>query len=236
MLTPKVLSETARYFVVSKPSGWVTTSSEPDQKLGNLILQDWVRSLPGHLASIEARNGIVHRLDKPTSGIVLIARDLEAYQKLQEMFAKHLVAKEYVALVHDKLLSESLVDAPIGRLSKNRTKFGVVEEGREAKTTFIPLEYFEHDGWLYTKVLARPQTGRTHQIRVHLAHIKHPIVADLKYVGRKRYKADLRFCPRLFLHAAKIEFTDPFTNSPVQYRSDLPYDLAQALENISHIN
>ena len=236
MADPQIVSEQGRYYVLNKPAGYVVNDSLTAH--GNLTLQDWVRNnLHTDISADDMnRNGIVHRLDKETSGIILVAKDHEAMIELQKLFANSSVSKLYKCLVHGKMISSELVSAPIARLPKNRTKFGVVVGGRDASTEFVPQGFFEHEGWDYTLVKALPKTGRTHQIRVHALHIKHPLVSDPKYLGSKAYKSDLTFCPRLFLHAASISFVDPFTNTPVTFESDLPADLSGALERLTVSN
>lgn len=236
MADPQIVSEQERYYVLNKPAGYVVNDSLTAH--GNFTLQDWVsRNLNTEIsADDQKRNGIVHRLDKETSGMILVAKDYQAMLELQKLFANSTVTKVYKCLVHGKMISSELVSAPIGRLPKNRTKFGVVSGGRDAATEFTPLSDYVHDGWDYTLIEARPKTGRTHQIRVHALHIKHPVVSDPKYLGDKAYKSDLTFCPRLFLHAALISFVDPFTNSPVTFESSLPSDLSGALERLTVSN
>lgn len=236
MESPQIISEEERYYVLYKPAGYVVNDSITAH--GNLTLQDWIkRNLTTEISGNDRlRNGIVHRLDKETSGIILVAKDEEAMLLLQKLFAETGVSKVYKCLVHGKMISSELVSAPIGRLPKNRTKFGIVPNGRDATTEFKPSKHFEFEGWDYTLVDVYPKTGRTHQIRVHALHIKHPLVSDPKYLNSKALKGDLKFCPRMFLHAFAISFIDPFTGSSVRFQSDIPNDLSVALERLTLSN
>jgi len=222
MLTPKILFEDDYILAIDKPSGWVVNDSETSHN--NLTLQDWVaKNFKFQTSnSRELRSGIVHRLDKPTSGVILVAKTKEIYDFLQSQFADRVIAKTYVALVHGKVEpKEGIIDAPVGRLPWKRTKFGVFPEGRAALTKYKVINYF-HD---YTLLELYPKTGRTHQLRVHLKHINHPIVSDPLYVGRKTLREDIKIWPRLFLHAKSIEFNHPITGRIIKIEVPLPADL-----------
>ncbi|EKD62315.1 MAG: hypothetical protein ACD_52C00229G0001, partial [uncultured bacterium] len=124
-------------------------------------------------------------------------------------------------------LKEGIIDAPVGRLPWRRDRFGVLLGGREAKTNYTTLERFVD---AYTLLELRPETGRTHQIRIHLKHIGHPIVSDSFYAGRKTNRKDRKWCPRLFLHASKISFLHPESKKILVYTSDLATDLRVVLD------
>jgi len=222
----KIIYEDNEIMVIEKPSGLVTDT------VGNYrgeTLQDWLK--------VEIlRSGIVHRLDKETSGLLVVAKTSQALENLQEQFRDRKVKKEYTALAHG-LIAEGnnaasfIVNAPIGRNPKNTKKFAVVEGGREAITKFkVGLRYPLGNARGYTLLYCYPKTGRTHQIRVHLTALNHPIVLDPLYVGRKRYKMDAIWCPRMFLHATKLEFRHPVTGEWVKFRSDLPKELKNSLK------
>lgn len=184
---------------------------------------------PAGLVSEDIKSGLlVHRLDKDTSGLLLLAKTEKALENLQEQFSGREVKKEYLALVHGQITESRLIDAPIMRNPKIYNKFVVDKDGKLAATRFEPVKIFDN----YTLIKCFPLTGRTHQIRVHLKYINHPIVSDFQYAGRKIYKLDSEWCPRQFLHAAKIGFYHPETKEWVEFESPLPKDLEEALIKI----
>jgi 23S rRNA pseudouridine1911/1915/1917 synthase len=189
----------------------------------------------GTLAGDE-RPGIVHRLDKDTSGLMLVAKNDDAQRALSSGIQQRLVDRRYLALVHGRIAPDTgLIDAPIGRHQKDRQKMWVSDAAgsRQAVTSFRVLERFEagatDDG--YTLIECKLQTGRTHQIRVHLAYIQHPVVGDPLY-GRRRLKDDLGLT-RQFLHSYRLEFDHPVTGARVALTEPLPGDLATALASIA---
>ena len=169
------------------------------------------------------RPGIVHRLDKDTSGLMVVARNPEALAALQQAVRERHVERRYLALVGGRLASRTgTIDAPIGRASRRRTRMAVAgAASREARTHFEVLELLPRE----TYVEARLETGRTHQIRAHFAAIGHPITGDPTYGGAPRY--GLR---RQFLHAHRLAFRHPRSGAPLDFSSPLPDDLAAALE------
>jgi len=175
------------------------------------------------------RGGIVHRIDKETSGILLIAKTPEAFLELQKQFRERSVKKSYVALLHGRMLPMSgEINVPLGRLAWNRTKFGVIAGGRPALTRYKVLQfYMSSTRDTYSLIEAYPETGRTHQIRVHVQYLSHPIVSDMLYGGRKVARNDRKMLDRLFLHAGKITFTHPSTGKVVNYESKLPVELQE---------
>lgn len=176
------------------------------------------------------RSGIVHRLDRETSGIILVAKNERTFLALQSQFKERSVRKEYVVLVHGHIKGDTgVIDVPVGRLPWARTKFGVHSGGRAALTEYkverraeLPSE---RDTIPVSLVRVYPATGRTHQIRVHFQHIHHPVFADSLYAGRKTGRGDRALLPRQFLHAAAIEFVHPTTNEKLRFESPLPSDL-----------
>lgn len=236
MQSPKVVFEDDDILVLDKPSGWITnsastTSSQP-------VVQNWVRK--NHQSeltnSVECRDGIVHRLDKETSGILLVARTKIAFEELQKQFKERLVQKTYVALVHGKvLLNEGMIDSPVGRLPWRRDRFGVLPGGREALTLYKVIKRLKNDDSEFTLVELFPKTGRTHQIRIHLKHIGHPIVGDNFYAGRKTARNDRIWCSRLFLHAGSISFLHPQTKVKVEFKTDLPDELRETLDKLQQV-
>lgn len=172
------------------------------------------------------RPGLVHRLDKDTSGVMLIAKNAKVHEALSDQFKGRTIKKTYLALVH-KHMREATVDAPIGRSMSDRKKMAVNEvSGKSAITCFRPLAHFNNS----TLVEATPQTGRTHQIRVHLQHLQHPIVGDMLYGYQG---SDKNFNPpRVLLHASRIEFEHPITKQVHAYKAFLPPDFQQMLVNL----
>lgn len=171
------------------------------------------------------RAGIVHRLDKDTSGLILVAKDEAIRAALQRQFKRRQVAKTYLALVEDQVQPrEGVIEAPVGRDKRQRKKMAVVRSGREARTMYRAVEYFPD----HTLLEVRPQTGRTHQVRVHLAWLGYPVVGDAVY-GRRRQRL-LR--NRHFLHAARLRFTHPTTGEEVEFEAPLPPELAAVLKRL----
>jgi RluA family pseudouridine synthase len=186
------------------------------------------------------RSGVVHRLDKETSGILLIAKNPETFSKLKIQFQERTTKKVYIALVHGVLKQkEGEIDAPVGRLPWNRTHFGVLAEGREAQTFYSVVgEYVLQVKKVteqFSLVELEPKTGRTHQIRVHMKHIGHPLVSDELYTGRKTARSDREWCKRLFLHAKQITITNPTTNQPEVITASLPDELQAALTHLQKL-
>ena len=167
------------------------------------------------------RPGIIHRLDKDTSGILLLAKTEEALRKMQELFQEREMEKTYLALVQGHVrFRNGTIDRPLARSLRNRARFEVAgeerEDRRDAITDFSVIREFAN----FTYVRLMPHTGRTHQLRVHLAHFGNPILGDILYGNRKQ-----RELPRLALHAQRIEFTHPFTGNRIYVMSPLPADL-----------
>lgn len=178
------------------------------------------------------RNGIVHRLDKETSGLLIIAKDEESFEKLQKQFKSRKIKKKYLALVHGRVEPlQGIIQASISRSPFDRKKFGVFLGGREAKTKYRVVGSYELVATKekFSLLEVFPETGRTHQIRVHLKFIGYPLVSDEKYVGRKTFRKDKQWCPRLFLHAAGLSFLHPASHQKINLNSKLPSDLRLAM-------
>lgn len=221
----------------------------------SLIANDFDDSYGSPEEIFKFRQGIVHRLDKETSGILLLAKNPGSLVNLLAQFKKRETKKKYLCLTHGKFGVEAdLISAPVGRSTQNRMKFRVEVEGREASTAYQVIDYFQSIdliklaqsgvGEAQIKLLKKnknsyqgfslvecwPKTGRTHQIRVHMNHIKHPLVGDKLYLGKKRLKLDSIWCGRHFLHASKLSFTHPDTNKEVTFEAPLTKDLVQVLK------
>ena len=232
-MEPKIIYEDQALLVVDKPSGWIV--NEADTTTSQPVLQTWLKSLDYPLAkSREERSGIVHRLDKETSGVLLVAKTKEAFESLQEQFKSRMVQKTYTALVHGRVEpSEGEIEVPVGRLPWRRDRFGVLPGGRESKTSYKLEGYYQREAQKYSLIKAFPKTGRTHQIRVHLKYIKHPVVGDEFYAGRKTARQERKWCPRLFLHASEIKFVHPKDGRSLSFESSLPSDLTSVLKSLS---
>ena len=170
------------------------------------------------------RPGIVHRLDKDASGVMVVAKNSAAQLNLINQFKTRSVVKAYQVLVKGHLTPElGVIEAPIGRDPRNRKRMAVVTEGREARTQYNVVKHIGN----YTLLEVRPETGRTHQIRVHLSAIGYPVIGDPVYGVKSAYLS------RQFLHASRLGFKLPSTGEYVEFTSDLPSDLAQALKDIA---
>lgn len=222
----RIVYEDADIVVVDKPAGMVVHPAFGHHS-GTLV-----NALLAHcpdLAGIggQVRPGIVHRLDKDTSGLIIVAKNDAAHRNLQQQFKQRLVHKTYLALTEGVLpVPNGVIDAPIGRDPKHRQRMAVVTRGgREARTEYHVQEHFgEH-----SLVAAEPITGRTHQIRIHFAFIGHPLVGDRVYGLRKQRLA----LDRQFLHATRIAFALPGSGQTVEFTSPLPEDLQKLLSTLS---
>ena len=230
LATPKVVFEDNHLLVLDKPAGWVVNVAKTT--IGQQVLQSWLAQNYNYplAKNRENRSGIVHRLDKETSGILVVAKRKEAYDNLQKQFRERVVEKTYIALVHGKVSPEKgIIEAPVGRLPWRRDRFGVLPGGRSAKTSYKVIAYYLLDDACYTLLELYPKTGRTHQIRIHMKYINHPVVGDAFYAGRKTARKDRTWCPRLFLHANKLGFFHPFTFKKLTFESVLTQDLQSVL-------
>ncbi len=228
-MEPKIVFEDEYLLVLEKPAGWIVNEAQTTK--GQLVLQSWLAKLDYPLAkSREYRSGIVHRLDKETSGLMLVAKTSGAFEGLQRAFKERKVQKVYTALVHGVVEpEEGTIEAPVGRLPWRRDRFGVLAGGREATTEYKTID---NEKQQFTLLELKPKTGRTHQIRIHLKYLGHPIVADEFYAGRKTARNDRKWCPRLFLHASGISFDHPVTGRNMAFKSDLPQDLKFSYDSL----
>mgnify|MGYP000672174729 FL=1 len=180
------------------------------------------------------RAGIVHRLDKNTSGLMVIARNEKSQKYLTEQLQSHLVDREYSAIVYGHMIAGGTVDEPIGRDSKDRVKQAVSESGKEAVTHYRAIDRFKS----HTHVKAILETGRTHQIRVHLSHVGHSLIGDPMYGGRVRFpkkaseelKDALLNFKRQALHSKKLTLTHPISGELMSWKAPLPDDMVRLLE------
>ena len=222
----EIVYEDNALIVVNKPAGMVIHPA-PGHRRGTLV-----NALLAHCPELaaagedagDARPGIVHRLDRDTSGLILTAKNEQIRRALQRQFKSHQVLKVYLALLDGRLqAARGRIEAPLGRDPHHRQRMAVVPGGREAVTEYRLLAVYAGGG--YSLVEAEPKTGRTHQIRVHFASIGHPVVGDPVY-GRRRTRLPLA---RQFLHAQRVGFTHPLTGQPLEFEAPLPDDLAAVL-------
>lgn len=221
-----ILYEDADILVVNKIKGMVVHPS-PGHMHGTLV-----NALLYHGADLswmggKERPGIVHRLDKDTSGLLVIAKNDLAHEKLSKQFKDHTVMRNYIALVHGEITHEKgMIDAPIGRDPNNRQRMKVVDDGKKAITHFHVLETFSD----YSYVACQLETGRTHQIRVHMKYIQHPLVGDETYGPRKTLDLNGQA-----LHANQIGFYQPVTMEWMEMKTDVPDYFQEAMERIRKI-
>ncbi|MEE7567715.1 23S rRNA pseudouridine(1911/1915/1917) synthase RluD, partial [Xanthomonas sp. Kuri4-3] len=225
-----VLYEDEQVFVIDKPAGLVVHpgAGNPDGTLVNALLfrDPSLSALP--------RAGVVHRLDKDTSGVMVVARTLQAQTALVEQLSARQVHRQYLAVVVGALVSGGTANLPIDRHPRDRLKMAVREDGRDAVTHYRLRERFR----AHTALECRLETGRTHQIRVHMAHLKHPIVGDPLYGGplklpkgaTEELVAALRGFKRQALHAETLEFVHPVSGEPVRATAPVPADLQQLMD------
>ena len=180
------------------------------------------------------RAGIVHRLDKNTSGLMVIARNEKSQKYLVEQLQSHSVDREYSAIVYGHMIAGGTVDEPIGRDSKDRVKQAISMSGKDATTHYRAIDRFKS----HTHVKAILETGRTHQIRVHLSHVGHPLIGDPMYGGRVRFpkkaseelKETLLNFKRQALHSKKLTLTHPISGESMSWKAPLPDDMTELLE------
>lgn len=223
MNEPKVIFENSALVVLDKPYG--LTVNRSDTTKGQYTLQDWIEKkikIVNDDTDFSKRSGVVHRLDKDTSGLIIIAKTPQVFEHLQKQFKDRVVKKTYLALVWGRLIESGEINAPVTRNPYNRMRFGVFIGGKEAYTSYTVIKNGEVEGEAVSLLEVKPATGRTHQIRVHLSYIGHPIVGDPLYSGRKLGKKGLKFFGRLMLHAYKISFINPEDNQRLEVKSDVP--------------
>lgn len=260
-----ILFEDSELLVINKPAG--ITVNRSDTTKGDTV-QDWAEKyLKIRSTKLESRNnpeiqnandqkdfefrnsdfeflsrgGIVHRLDKETSGVLVLAKTPEAFAAVQQQFKDRVVEKTYQALTHG-IVTPAIgeIKAPVGRLPWNRTQFGIVAGGRDSVTFYKRLAVYELPGKGSERekgslLELSPQTGRTHQIRVHLKYIGHPIFADFLYAGRKTARNDRKLLERVFLHAQSLSFLHPGTGERMFFNAPFPDELASVLSGLKKV-
>ena len=231
----EIVHEDETLVVVNKPAGLVVhpAAGINSGTLANALAYHF-QQLPDSGAGV--RPGIVHRLDRDTSGLLVVAKTEVALEHLSDQFRDRTVFKSYVALVHGRVATDSgRIDQPLARDRSNRTRMAVVRGGRSALSLYRVRQRFNR----FTLLDVELKTGRTHQIRVHLAWLKHPVVGDETYGGGRdntiqdaKLRAHVRNLGRHFLHAERLAFTHPQTNERVEFSSPLPPELTKLLKEI----
>ena len=231
----EIVYEDGTLVVVNKPAGLVVhpAAGIHSGTLANALAYHF-QQLPDSGAGV--RPGIVHRLDRDTSGLLVVAKTEAALEHLSDQFRDRTVFKSYVALVHGRLGTDTgRIDQPLARDPSNRTRMAVVRGGRSALSLYRVRQRFNR----FTLLDVELKTGRTHQIRVHLAWLKHPVVGDETYGGGRdntiqdaKLRAHVRNLGRHFLHAERLAFTHPQTNERVEFSSPLPPELTELLKEI----
>jgi len=230
-----ILFEDNDLVVINKPPGLVVNNAE---SVKGETVQDWAQSHlvfqlsdnPEENSEFASRAGIVHRIDKETSGILLIAKNLQSFYALQAQFKERGVEKTYLAIVHGKPPKEGDINAPVGRLPWNRERFGVVAGGKESITHYLVVNSFSKDNQELSLVEVHPKTGRTHQIRVHFKYLGYPLLGDYLYAGRKTSRDDREWASRVMLHAWKIEFDHPSTQAHLAFEAPMPDDMKSIVQ------
>ena len=221
----EIIYEDSDIIVVNKPKGMVVhpANGNPDGTLVNAIMAICKDSLSG--IGGEIRPGIVHRIDKDTSGLLIVAKNDNAHVKMSEQIKNHEVKKTYIALVRGVFKeNEATIDMPIGRSTSDRKKMAVNKNGKNAITHIKVLKRFDK----YTLLKVNIETGRTHQIRVHLSHIGYPIVGDYTYSNGKNEFYVIGQC----LHAQKLEFKHPITQKDMCLEAELPQYFKDILDKL----
>lgn len=226
-----IIYEDDALLVINKPIGLIVHpgAGNPDKTLANALLH----YLPE--LSVIPRAGIIHRLDKETSGLLVIAKTIKAHHALIKQMSAREIHREYRALVQGKMISGGTIDAPMSRHPTHRTKMAVVLDGKEAITHYRVLERFKE----HTLLAIQLETGRTHQIRVHLAHINYPIVGDPLYGKKRQYnfsqlsevaQTALKQFHHQALHAIKLSLIHPITKKPIEWEAEMPDDMQELID------
>ena len=217
----RIVHEDAQLIVIDKPAGLVVHpgAGQPDRTLLNALL--------AHAPALAGvpRAGIVHRLDKDTTGLLVVAKTVPAQTSLVRQLADRSMRRVYLAVVQGDPPASGVIDAPVGRDVRARTRMAVTQRGKPARTSYRVVERFGQAAL----VECRLETGRTHQIRVHFQHIRHPLIGDATY--RRGTRRGVSF-PRQALHAAELSLLHPATNQPMTWKAPLPRDMRALLDTL----
>ena len=227
-----IIKSTEEYIVLNKPAGLVVHPGAGNKSgtLLNALLFEYPE------LNKLSRAGIVHRLDKDTSGLMIVARTEESFKHISDQISKRQVVRTYQAFTAGKIERSGKINAPIARDPRNRQKQAVIESGREAISHYKLIENFG----FYSHLEVNLETGRTHQIRVHMNHLGCPLIGDPLYGRRRRFAKNthqklrevIEGFPRQALHASELSFLDPSMNAEVTFKSKLPSDLVELRENL----
>jgi len=218
----KIIYQDKDILVINKKSGVVSTKEGRKDKE---TLEDWLIQKFGK--NDLPRQGVVHRLDKGTSGLMVVVKNKETRNKILEMFKKREIKKTYLALVEGDLPKDGEINVPINRSKYVFGKFAVSEDGKVAETSFKLLKKYYRDNKVYSLIEIDLKTGKTHQIRVHFSYLKWPLVGDLTYGGTK-----LLGLSRPFLESIKLEFKHPETGANLSFEGELASDLKELLAKL----
>jgi 23S rRNA pseudouridine1911/1915/1917 synthase len=217
-----ILFEDEEIMVINKPEG-ITVHPAPGVREKTLV--EYASEYCKSLEKIE-RSGIVHRLDRDTTGVMIFAKSERSSRHLRTDFANHCIQKQYTCIVHgNPALNTGKIEIPIARQWADKAKMIACPSGKHAKTAWIVRERFQNFSWLNVKIY----TGRTHQIRVHMSYIGHPVVGDATYGKPPREGMDV---PRIMLHAESIAFLHPQTTEKLCFSAPIPQDFANTLEQL----
>jgi len=229
----EIVHEDGDILVINKPPGLVVHpgAGNPEGTLLNALLNN------APALAVLPRAGIVHRLDKDTSGLMVVAKTERARQHLIEQLQEHSVEREYLTIVNGVMVAGGTIDAPIGRHRTQRTRMAVSERGKPAVSHYRVMKKYR----AHTLVQVKLESGRTHQIRVHMAHLHYPVVGDPVYGGRlkipagadERLKNELRCFKRQALHALKLSLIHPGTGKRVQWATSVPEDMSKLMEALA---
>ncbi len=219
----KVVYEDHDLVVIDKPAGLVVHpgAGQPDRTLMNALLAH-----APQLAGVP-RAGIVHRLDKDTTGLIVVAKTLEAQASLVRQLGERSMRRVYWAVVQGDPPASGVIDAPVGRDARARTRMAVTRRGKDAVTRYRVLERYGRAALLECRL----ETGRTHQIRVHFQHLRHPIIGEATY--RRGTRHGIGFT-RQALHAVELSLTHPRTGQPMRWRAEPPADFRGLLKRLRH--
>jgi 23S rRNA pseudouridine1911/1915/1917 synthase len=229
----EIVHEDGDILVINKPPGLVVHpgAGNPEGTLLNALLNH------APALAVLPRAGIVHRLDKDTSGLMVVAKTERARQHLIEQLQEHSVEREYLTIVNGVMVAGGTIDAPIGRHRTQRTRMAVSDRGKPAVSHYRVMKKYR----AHTLVQVNLESGRTHQIRVHMAHLHYPVVGDPVYGGRlkipagagERLKNELRCFKRQALHALKLSLVHPGTGKRVQWATSVPEDMSKLMEALA---
>jgi 23S rRNA pseudouridine1911/1915/1917 synthase len=224
----EIIYEDDNILVLNKPSGLVVNRSNTSvgETLQDILERDYLPNLKDETdEEYKSRSGLVHRLDKDTSGVIVVAKNVESFYFLQKQFKERNVTKEYVALVRGRVEENDMeIDAPLARNPNSPLKYAIVSTGKPALTRIEKIKEIKVGEIYYTFLKVMPKTGRTHQIRVHLSAIGHSIAGDVIYCANNLLEIDLKLFSRLMLHARILGFLNPKTLKFQRFEAPLPKD------------